>query len=177
MLKKAVILAAGKGTRLEPLTETRPKCLIQVMGKSFLYYILDNLKKAGYSDIAIIVGYKKEMIKQFCEEYKFKVTFIEQKEQKGTGDAIKTAREFVGQDNFVVIMSDNLYSADDLEAVRKDDEFNYVVGFEHEHPEKFGVLVEGERGFLKRIVEKPKEHVGNLINTGLYKLTPEIFSE
>jgi bifunctional UDP-N-acetylglucosamine pyrophosphorylase/glucosamine-1-phosphate N-acetyltransferase len=174
MVKKAVILAAGTGTRLEPLTETRPKCLIQVMGKSFLYYILNNLKHSGYTDIAIVVGYKKEMIKQFCKEYNFKVTFIEQKKQLGTGDAIKTVKEFVGNDNFIVLMSDNLYARDDLRAIRKKDNLNYVVGYKHRHPEKFGVLIQ-KRGFLKKIVEKPKKPESNLINTGLYKLTPEIF--
>jgi len=172
---KAVILAAGKGTRLEPLTETRPKCLIQVMGKSFLYYILNNLVHSGYKDIAIVVGYKKEMIQQFCQEYKFNVTFIEQKKQLGTGDAIKAAKEFVGNDDFIVLMSDNLYSRDDLTVLRKKDSFNYVVGIEHEQPEKFGVIIE-EEGFLKKIAEKPKEAQSNIINTGLYKLTPEIFA-
>jgi len=171
---KAVILAAGKGTRLEPLTETRPKCLIQVMGKSFLYYILNNLKHSGYKDIGIVVGYKKEMIKQFCKEYNFKVTFIEQKQQKGTGDAIKVAKDFVKNDNFIVLMSDNLYSRDDLKVLRKKDNLNYIVGFKHKQPEKFGVLIQ-EKGFLKKIVEKPKKPESNLINTGLYKLTPKIF--
>jgi UDP-N-acetylglucosamine diphosphorylase/glucosamine-1-phosphate N-acetyltransferase len=175
MVKKAVVLAAGIGTRLEPLTETRPKCLIQVMGKSFLYYILRNLVRAGYTDIAIVVGYKKEMINQFCQEYDFKVSFIEQKKQLGTGDAIKTAKEFVGNDNFLVVMSDNLYSIDDLKAVKSKDDCNYIVGYKHEHPEKFGVLIE-QRGLLKKIIEKPKKPESNLINTGLYKLTPEIFS-
>ena len=172
---KAVILAAGKGTRLEPLTETRPKCLIQVMGKSFLYYILNNLKHSGYKEIAIVVGYKKEMIKQFCKEYNFKVTFIEQKQQKGTGDAIKVTKDFVKKDDFIVLMSDNLYSREDLKAIKKKDSLNYIVGFKHEHPEKFGVLIQ-EKGFLKKIVEKPKLAKSNLINTGLYKLTPKIFN-
>lgn len=172
---KAVILAAGIGARLEPLTETRPKCLIQVMGRSFLYYILNNLKHSGYKDIAIIVGYKKEMIKQFCEEYNFKVTFIEQKKQLGTGDAIKVAKDFVKNDNFIVLMSDNLYSRDDLKGVKKNDNLNYIMGFIHKHPEKFGVLIE-EEGFLKKIVEKPIKPASNMINTGLYKLTPEIFA-
>lgn len=175
MVKKAVILAAGKGTRLEPLTDTRPKCLIQVMGKSFLYYTLRNLVRAGYKDIAIIVGYKKEMIKQFCEEYGFDVSFIEQKKQLGTGDAIKKAKEFVGNHDFIVLMSDNLYSVDDLKAIKNKDNLNYIVGYKHEHPEKFGVLIQ-EAGYLKKIIEKPKKPESDLINTGLYKLTPEVFS-
>ena len=174
---KAIILAAGMGQRLEPLTETRPKCLIQVMGKSFLWYVIDTLKKSGFKDkdIGVVVGYKKEMVVQFAQIYGFKLNFIEQKEQLGTGHAIQLCQKFTKNDDFIVVMGDNLYSAKDLKKICKKDKFSYVAGYKHKHPERYGVLVM-DKNKLEKIVEKPREFVGDFINTGLYKFTPEIYN-
>src|SRR3989338_7913014 len=97
---KAVILAAGKGTRMLPLTKDIPKVLIKVNGKPFLYYLLKNLQLAGYDDFCIVAGYKMEKIKQFLEEFGFKAEIAEQKEQLGTGHALMQAKEFCGKDEF-----------------------------------------------------------------------------
>lgn len=171
---KAVIMAAGKGTRMLPLTLDMPKVLVEICGKPFLYYLLKNLEKAGVEDIAIIAGYKKKMIEEFVNRYGFRVRLIEQKKQKGTGHAVKLAKEFAAGKNFLVLNGDNLWSADDIKSICNDDVFNYVCGLEHKHPEKYGVLEAGD-GFLRSIVEKPAQYVSSLINTGLYKFTPEIF--
>jgi dTDP-glucose pyrophosphorylase len=174
MTKKIIIMAAGKGTRLMPLTKFVPKVLININGKPFLYYLIKNILKAGYTDIGIIAGYKKEKIEEFLKEFKFSATIIEQKETLGTGHAIKQIKEFVGKDSFVVIGGDNLFSTKDLGSISGEDDYNHLVGMEHPSPEKYGVLkVEGEK--LIRIIEKPIDFVGNLINIGLYKFTPEIF--
>ncbi|MBD3310126.1 NTP transferase domain-containing protein [Candidatus Woesearchaeota archaeon] len=174
MTGKIVILAAGKGTRMRPITEEVPKALIEVAGKPFLHWLLRTIQKAGYDDIGIVVGYKKEMISEFLEEEGFEATLIEQKEQKGTGHAVFQAEDFAGGKDFVVVMGDNLYSRCDLSGINKDDSYCYVAGYEHDDPSRFGVLVV-EEGKLVRIHEKPKEFVGRLINTGLYKFTSEIF--
>ena len=99
---------------------------------------------------------------------------IEQKEQKGTGNAVIQAETFAGKENFIVLGGDNLWSVEDLKQMNKADDYSYISGIEVKNPEKYGVLIE-EKGFLKEIKEKPKEHFGNIINTGLYKFTPEIF--
>ena len=99
---------------------------------------------------------------------------MEQKEQLGTGHATRTAQDFAGSENFILLMADNLYSPRDLKAIAKNDSFCYIAGMVHKNPEKYGVLVK-RNGCLERIEEKPKTFVGNVINTGLYKLTPEIF--
>jgi len=171
---KVVILAAGKGVRMLPLTEETPKALIEINGKPFLYYVLKNLQRAGYSDFGIVVGYKKERIKSFLVEYGFKAELMEQKEQKGTGHAVLQAKDFVANEDFIVIGGDNLWGIEDLKAIGKEDEYNYISGMEVEAPEKYGVLIE-EDGFLREIKEKPKEFHGFLINTGKYKFKPEIF--
>lgn len=171
---KALILAAGKGTRMMPLTERIPKVLVEVNGKPFLYYVLKSLKKAGYKDFGIIVGYKKEKIESFLKEYKFKAKLIEQKEQLGTGHAVLQAKEWIGKNNFIVCSGDNLYDISDIKRIKMKDSFYYLLGLEIDEWQKYGVLVV-ENCFLKEIKEKPKQFVGNLINTGLYKLKPEIF--
>ncbi len=171
---KAVILAAGKGTRMLPLTETVPKVLVEVNGKPFLYYVLRNLQKAGFNEFGIVVGHLKEKIEDFLKEYGFQAVLIEQTEQKGTGHALLQARDFCGDDDFVMLGGDNLWSVENLRMMNKDDDYAYACGFEVKDWRKYGILVE-EDGLLKEIREKPQEFVGNLINTGLFKFTSEIW--
>jgi dTDP-glucose pyrophosphorylase len=171
---KAVIMAAGKGTRLFPLTENIAKPLIPINDKPFLYYLINNLKKAGFDDFAIIVSYKKEQFTEFLDKYGFNATLIEQKEVNGTGGATKLAKEFVNGDNFILLGGDNLFSMYDLKSLNINDNYNYIFGIKSETPEKYGVIKQKSEKLIK-IVEKPKEYVGNLINLGLYKFTPEIF--
>ena len=174
MVNKIVILAAGKGTRMMPMTKYIPKVLININGKPFLYYVMKNVLKAGYDDIAIISGYKGEKIREFLDEFGFKAKLISQKKRLGTGHALKQVKDFVNGGSFAVICGDNLYSARDLSAIKNINKFCYVSGMEHHMPEKYGVLIEDGR-ILKKIVEKPKSFVGNLVNVGLYKFTKDIF--
>jgi len=171
---KAVILAAGKGVRMLPLTLDTPKVLIEINGKPFLWYVLENLRKAGINEYAVVANHKKEKIMEFLKKYNFQATLIHQPEPWGSGDAVKHAKPFCGQDNFIIVSGDNLYSVDDLKAIQKKDAFCYIVGKEVPGWQKYGVLVvEGEK--LVRIVEKPKEFVGNVVNVGLYKCTADIW--
>jgi len=177
---KAVLLAAGKGTRLLPLTVDTPKVLVEVNGKPFLWYVLEHLYLAGFDDIGLVVGYKKEKVAEFVKEYLvhqggMKITLIHQDEQLGTGHAVLCAKVFVGQENFVVYSTDNLISEEDLRALPMDDSDIYVMAMQVQFPQRYGVLVhEGDR--LKEIKEKPKEYYGNWVNAGIYKFTPQIFS-
>jgi len=183
MIKKVVVAAAGKGTRMLHLTKNKSKHLIRVEKKPFLSYLLDNLLKAGYKEIILIVGYKGGKIKKFLKGYdskNCKITVINQfdilkKEEYGTLCPLKCIKDII-KENFLMVYGDNLYSVKDLKAFNIDDKYNYVAGFIHEHPERYGVFV-SDNGFLKEIIEKPKKYVGNLINTGLYKFTPEIFDK
>jgi len=175
MKKQAVILAAGKGVRMLHLTAETPKPLIVINNKPFLYYLLENLKSAGYEKLLIVVGHKKEKLFDFIKNngFDFEIEFVNQEQQLGTGHAVKLVHNFVSG-NFVVINGDNLYSPKDLAAVNLEDNYNYIFALEHEHPERFGVL-KTENDFLIEIEEKPKKPSSNLINAGLYKFTPEIF--
>ncbi len=169
-------MSGGKGTRMLPLTENTNKSLIEINGKPFLSYLIENLKQAGLTDLLIIVGWKKEKVEEYLKENNIKAEVVEQKEPLGSGDAVKYARDFVGDDNFVLIGGDTLVSPDDFKQIAKNDDFNYVIGQKTDTPERFGIfLCDGE--FLVETIEKPQEFVGDLANIGVYKFTPKIFEE
>ena len=181
MVKIAVIAAAGKGTRMLHLSKNKPKHLIEVNQKPFLYYLLSNLIRAGFSDLIVVVGYKGELIEQFLKEYNFKAKTINQykivgEKKQGTACPLMCVQDLVKNKEFLFVYGDNLFSVRDLKSMRKQDGYNYIAGVYRSDPQKYGVLAE-EGDFLKKIAEKPKKHIGNLINAGLYKLTPEIFEK
>ena len=171
---KILILAAGKGVRLRPLTLKRPKPLIEINGKPFLSYLLENINEAGFRDIGVVVNYKKEMIIDFLKENGIEAEIIPQPKLLGTGNAILCAEKWANGEEFVVVNGDCLYSSRDMAMLRKKNGLNYVVATFHNNPERYGVIIEKD-GMLERIVEKPKVFVGNKINTGLYKFTKDIF--
>ena len=189
MIKKVIVAAAGQGTRMLHLTNNKPKHLINVQQRPFLSYLLDNLFRAEYRDITLVVGYKGELVEEFIKQYtppvggEFKIKFISQYEilgpkekEYGTACPLKCVKEIVKDKSFIFLCGDNLYSVEDLKAMNVDDEYSYVAGLEHDHPEKYGVLIT-DNGFLKEIKEKPKEFYGNLINAGMYKFTPDVFEK
>lgn len=172
---KALVLAAGKGIRMMPLTLETPKVLLNVAGKPFLHYVLTNLREAGFKDedIYVMVCYKKEKIEEFVNETGFNVKLIDQGEILGTGHAVLKAERWI-KENFVVVMGDNLYSASDINRISAVNEFCYIGAFESSHPQDYGVLeLDGNK--LVSLDEKPENPKSNLVNTGLYKFTPEIF--
>ncbi|MBI5073376.1 NTP transferase domain-containing protein [Candidatus Woesearchaeota archaeon] len=175
ILSKAVILVAGKSTRTYPLTCTRPKALLKVANKTILEIMLDNLPK-NITEIFLIVNYKKEMIQEtFKSHYKnIKINYVEQKETKGTGHALLQAEQFLkNEDNFLVMIGDDYFSAEDLAAVSK--HASTILAQEVEHPEWYGVLTTNAKNELVGIEEKPAKPKTNLVNTGVYVLSKEIF--
>ncbi len=187
MIKKVVISAAGQGTRMQELSKDKSKHLITVNSRPFLAYLLDNIIKAGYSDIMLVVGFRQDLIAEFLKTYElpsgvtigmvnqFEILGPKEKEY-GTACPLKCVKDWTAGEQFISLVGDNFYSADDLASMNVDDNFCYVGGLKAEHPERFGVLLsEGE--MLKEIIEKPKEFVGDLINTSLYKFTPEVFEK
>lgn len=188
MIRKVVIAAAGQGTRMQELSKNKSKHLIEVNKRPFLSYVLDSLYLAGYTDIILIVGYKNDLMESFKANYtppnngKMSIELVNQFEVLGpkekiygTACPLMCVKDRI-KEQFLFICGDNLFSIEDLKSMNIDDKFNYVAGLLHENPENYGVLVlNGE--YLEKIVEKPKKYVGNLINAGLYKFTPEIFDK
>jgi len=193
MIKKVVIAAAGQGTRMLHLTKEKSKHLIRVKKRPFLAYLLDNLFLAGYRDLILVTGFKEELIEGFLKRYKpslkslrpsqYKIRMVSQYEilgpkdkMYGTACPLKCVKDIVKKSQFLYLCGDNLYSVRDLKAMNIKGKCSYVAGIYHKNPEKYGVLVE-DSGFLKKVVEKPKEFVGNMVNSGLYKFTPDVFSK
>ena len=171
---QAIILAGGKSTRTYPLTLTRPKPLLKVANKTLLEWNFDAVDGL-VEEVILVVGYKKEMIIDFVDKikskYKFKIKFIEQKEQLGTGHAVLVSEEAV-KGRFLLLMGDNIHSKQDVKGCL--DHKNSILVKNVEDPELFGVVEEKENVLVK-IIEKPQSFVSDLINCAMYVFTNKIF--
>lgn len=167
---KVIIPLAGKGTRLRPHTYTTPKPLLHVGGKPVMSYILDDLKALGVTEAVFITGYLKEEVERYVRtEYpNFKSHFVEQAVQDGTAGAVKLAEPYIDEDTLIIFV-DTLFDAD-LSMVKQlpADVAGVIWAKEVEDYQRFGVIVTDEHGFMKRIVEKPRDPVSKLANIGLY---------
>mgnify|MGYP000250469848 CR=1 FL=1 len=181
---KAVVLAAGKGTRLKPLTNTKPKHLIPVGGKPILEHVLLTLKKVGIHEIYIIVGYKAEMIKDKFSDGSnlgLKIEYIVQSKLLGTADAIKTAQPYVNE-NFLVVYGDLLFTpkaiVNILRAHKQSKPSVTMAVTPVANPERYGV-VKLEEGWVIDLVEKPPRGraPSNFVNAGIYVFSEEIFEK
>ncbi|HLC59554.1 MAG TPA: sugar phosphate nucleotidyltransferase [archaeon] len=172
---KAVILAAGAGTKVMPLTENIPKVLISVGNKPLLSKSISVLRESGIDEIGIVVGYKKEKIKEFIHRENLKnITLIEQPKISGTANAVQVSKDFVGKDNFLVIMGDNLYSPNDLKDILSYNK-NCIGAIKMDVGGNYGKVLHDDWK-LKEIAENTSKTDSNLINVGAYLFTPKIFS-
>jgi len=178
---KAVILAAGKGTRLGPLTKNRPKPLIPLAGKPVIEHIIKSLIENNVKDIAIVVHYYKDKIIKYVEglHLNANINYIYQEELSGTGSALLVSEEFIKDEPFITIYGDVTLNRKILVNIIKYFEENpcdtLMVGVRVNDPSKYGVLIL-DKDRLMKIIEKPKRDVGsNLINAGIYVFTPKIF--
>lgn len=107
---KAVLLAAGIGKRLDPITKYIPKPMINICGKPIIEYIVNDIVKSGFNEICIVVGHESEQIKNYFNNYdeKIKISFVIQDEYKGTAHATYCAKDFVKNDPFLLYLSDTL---------------------------------------------------------------------
>ncbi len=169
---QAVILAAGEGTRLRPLTNDVPKCLLRVGKRTILEHSISQLP-GEVDEVVIVVGRFKDKIKGAFGNYfqGHPIRYIEQKERRGTGDALFMCRDVL-RERFLVMMGDDIYLRRDVENCLKHS--LCILAHRLESPERFGVL-KVENGVLKDIVESQKISAGSLINCGLYILDRKIF--
>ncbi|KKG11858.1 glucose-1-phosphate thymidylyltransferase [Methanosarcina sp. 2.H.T.1A.6] len=173
---KAVVLVAGKGTRMEPLTSDCPKVMLQVANKPILEHILNSAVEAGIEGFVFITGYLEEQIKaHFGDGSKWGVSieYVQQKEQLGTANAIGYARGHV-EGTFIVLNGDMLIGQEDLKSLVTRKEEAVICVKEVENPSDFGVL-ETENNKVVRIIEKPKNPPTNLANAGIYLFRESIF--
>jgi len=172
----AVVLAAGRGTRLQPVTSDTSKCMLPLLGRPILWHILDMVRRAGITHVQIIVGYRKEKIIDYFGdglEIGLHINYIEQKTRDGTAHAIGLASV---DEDFLVLNGDTLVDFEDIETIVKSHAGDATLGVRRvEDPQQYGV-VEVEDGRVKSIVEKPKDFISDLANAGIYAFSPEIFA-
>jgi len=174
---QAVILAAGRGTRLQPLTDSIPKAMVPINGRPQLEILVEQLKTVGVKDILIIVHYMKEkIIDYFGDGSKFglKIQYAEQKEMKGTANAVSYAEPFVKDKKFFLIFCDSLFETDLLERLLKHKSDGVFTCREVEDPRRFGVLVVDGKKVVK-FVEKPEVPPSNLASFSVFIMPREIF--
>jgi bifunctional UDP-N-acetylglucosamine pyrophosphorylase/glucosamine-1-phosphate N-acetyltransferase len=171
---KAVILAAGRGKRMMPLTEHTPKPLIRVNNKALLGYAIDVLPE-NVSEIIILVNYLGEQIVNYVKkEYPHKnIIFIWQDDCLGTANALELAKPHLIGEKFIVLFADDIHSKKSVEECLKYDLALLVQ--EAEHPERFGVVGIKEGSYVKNIIEKPAKPETNLVNAGIHVLDDRIF--
>ncbi|MDR7664719.1 sugar phosphate nucleotidyltransferase [Methanosarcina sp. Z-7115] len=173
---KAVVLVAGKGTRMEPLTSGCPKVMLQVANKPILEHILNSAIKTGIEGFVFITGYQEEKIKEYFGDgsrWGVSIDYVRQREQLGTANAIGYARGYV-EGEFLVLNGDMLIGQEDLKALLSRTEEAVICVKEVENPSDFGVL-ETENNKVIRIIEKPKNPPTNLANAGIYLFRESIF--
>ncbi|MEM3725846.1 MAG: sugar phosphate nucleotidyltransferase [Candidatus Bathyarchaeia archaeon] len=182
---KAVVLAAGEGVRLQPVTTTRPKHLIKLGGKPILEHCLDALKTAGIEETLIVIHYMEEKIRNYFgngKDFGLKIEYVEQEAVKGTGNAIGAAEPYV-KGEFLVAYGDLLFTAEAVKSVinlhKKEKPAASMAVVPVDKTEDYGIVELDKDNRVKRIVEKPSrgEAPSKLANAGIYVFTEEIFDK
>jgi len=177
---KALILSGGKGTRLRPLTFTCAKQLIPVANKPILGYVFDQVAATQISQVGVITApdtgqYVKEYVKD-GSKWNLNIEYIPQ-EPLGLAHAVKTAQQFLDKDSFLMCLGDNVTGQDPntfIEKFRKENLDALIILKEVDDPSNFGIAQLDSKGNITRLVEKPKEKIGNLAIIGTYLFSNKI---
>jgi UDP-N-acetylglucosamine diphosphorylase/glucosamine-1-phosphate N-acetyltransferase len=174
-IEQAVILAAGEGQRLRPFTASKPKVMIPIANKPILRYVIEAGARNGIRRIVIVVGYRKDQVIDYFgagESFDMEIDYVEQKQQLGTAHALKQARGRLSG-RFLTLSGDNIIEPDTISELIQAETTTILVR-EQENISKYGVI-EAENGVVTSIVEKPKETLSRLVNTGIYAFSDDIF--
>ena len=165
---KVIMPVAGKGTRLRPHTHITPKPMLKIAGKPVIDYVMEDLQALGnVEQVIYITGHLKEKVEQFAREKSpFPSVFVEQKQQRGTADAVALAKPYVDQP-VMIIFVDTIFDAD-FSVVKSIDADGIIWVKEVEDYQRFGVVVTDAEGNMTRIIEKPSEPISKRANIGLY---------
>ncbi len=169
---QAVILAAGEGNRLRPLTRSRPKAMIPVADRPIIEYVINALLENGIRDIVVVVGYRKEHVIRYLNQLDAPIQVVVQERQLGTADALRSAEAEISGD-FLLLPGDNYISPASIARIKG--ERNAMLVAEHQSPSNFGVVVIRD-GFVQDFIEKPEDAPTFTVSTGVFSFTREIFN-
>jgi glucose-1-phosphate thymidylyltransferase len=163
---QAVILAAGEGMRVRPLTRSRPKAMIPIANRPIIDYVIHSLVRNGIRDITVVVGYKKEQVIRYLNGLDLPVRVVVQERQLGTAHALKCASHEISGP-FLLLPGDNYIDPSSIARI-KDEPYAMLVK-DHPNPSNFGVVIIRE-GLVRAIVEKPEFAPSHTVSTGIYSL-------
>ena len=172
---KAVILAAGEGSRMRPLTYTRPKVMLPIANKPILEYLLIEAREAGVTDFIFVVGYHDEQVRSYFGDgtrWSVDIRYSYQPKQSGTADALRMVKGMI-DGNFLMMNGDIILKSDDIKGLIERNN-NAISVIEVKDPKGLGVI-EVKRGNVVKIHEKVEKPPTNLANAGLYFFTPLVF--
>lgn len=181
---KAIILSAGEGSRMRPLTLTKPKTMLPVAGKPIIQHNIESLRENGITDILLIVRYKEQIVRDYFgdgSEFGVNITYARQKDFLGTANAISYGRDFI-HESLIVLNGDIILDEDVIHDII--DEYveeqpdTLMLLTEVEDPSAFGVVEMDGKNIIS-IIEKPslEEAPSNLINAGIYVFNEDIFAK
>ncbi len=173
---KAVVLAAGRGTRMGPLTENRPKVMLPIANKPLLEHIILTLRASGISELFLVVGYCKDKIIEYFGDgssLDVDIEYVEQHAQRGTANAIAVARDMINE-RFLVTNGDVLAGILDIKRLCNIGGDVVLAAKSVTVPQEYGILhVKGDK--VEKLVEKPIKSTSNFANAGIYIFDPVIF--
>ena len=168
---KIILPVAGKGTRLRPHTFSKPKSLMSVAGKTVLSHIIESLLKINGAEFIFIVDDKGDVIKDFVnKKYDIDAEYVVQSEQLGPSHAVWLAKDFVKDgDDVLVVFNDTIAVTDYSKITEQCEDWDGMIYVcRTSDPQRFGIVDRDEDKSIKRIVEKPKEYIGDLAVVGAY---------
>ncbi|MUV89462.1 NTP transferase domain-containing protein [Halapricum sp. CBA1109] len=172
---KAVIPAAGQGTRLYPQTYTKPKPLVRIAGKPILGHILDNLVESRIDDVVVVVGVMREMVVDYVTGAygdRFDLTFVDQEQTEGLGHSVYQARSAVDGDSVCILLGDMLFDSGYEAFLEAHDALGECVGSlgvkRVEDPSSYGIVTLDDAGCVVDLTEKPEDPSSNLAISGIY---------
>jgi dTDP-glucose pyrophosphorylase len=179
---KAVLLAAGRGTRMRDLTEALPKPMLEVRGKPVLQHIVEGLRDTGLTNLLIIVGWRADVVKEFFgdgSKLGVRIQYETQTVQDGTGKVVALSRTFVGDDPFVLSYGDILVASENYQRLRTalTDAEAVLSVKRSDDVSQGGAVFVNEKFELTDLREKPKpgEPTSPWYNAGIYAFRPSIF--
>ncbi|MFA4836245.1 MAG: bifunctional sugar-1-phosphate nucleotidylyltransferase/acetyltransferase [Dehalococcoidia bacterium] len=174
-ITQAIILAAGEGQRLKPFTKLIPKVMLPIAGKPILQYVVETLAKNGVRRIVMVVGYRKEQVQDYFgsgKNFGVEIDYVVQPQQLGTAHALKQAKR-LADDRFLVVSGDNILEPGTI-APLVTATSNTMLVRKLEDVSRYGVVIL-ENGLIKEVIESPAKKTSNLVNTGTYVLTKDVF--